>query len=38
MRKLASVQVIWDVGPIEGTDKIEVVSVLGWKCVAKKGV
>jgi RNA ligase (TIGR02306 family) len=36
-RKLASVQVIWDVSPIEGADRIEVVSVLGWKCVAKKG-
>lgn len=37
MRKLASVQTIWDVQPIEGADKIEVVSVLGWKCVSKKG-
>ena len=37
MRKLASVQTIWDVQPIEGADRIEVVSVLGWKCVAKKG-
>jgi len=30
MRKLASVQTIWDVQPIEGADRIEVVSVLGW--------
>ena len=37
MRKLASVQTIWDVQPIEGADRIEVVSVLGWKCVVKKG-
>lgn len=37
MRKLASIQTIWDVQPIEGADRIEVVSVLGWKCVAKKG-
>ena len=37
MRKLASVQTIQDVQPIEGADRIEVVSVLGWKCVAKKG-
>ena len=36
MRKLASVQTIWDVQPIEGADRIEVVSVLGLKCVAKK--
>lgn len=25
------------VEPIEGADQIEVVSVLGWKCVTKKG-
>ncbi len=37
MRKLASVQTIHNVEAIEGADKIEVVSVLGWKCVAKKG-
>ena len=36
-RKLASVQKIWKIEPIEGADRIEVVSVLGWKCVAKKG-
>lgn len=37
MRKLASVQVIHDVLPIEGADRIELVRVLGWQCVAKKG-
>ena len=37
MRKLASIQRIWDVQPIEGADRIECVSVLGWKCVANKG-
>lgn len=36
-RKLASVQQISNIEPIEGADRIEVVSVLGWKCVAKKG-
>lgn len=36
-RKLASVQYVHDVWPIEGADKIECVGVLGWKCVAKKG-
>ena len=36
-RKLASVQVIWDVQPIPNADAIEVVSVLGWKVVAQKG-
>lgn len=36
-RSLASVQTIIKVEPIEGADKIEKVSVLGWQCVAKKG-
>ncbi len=36
-RKLASVQYVHDVWPIDGADKIECVGVLGWKCVAKKG-
>lgn len=37
MRKLASIQKIWDVAPIENADAIELVKVLGWQCVAKKG-
>ena len=37
MRKLASVQRIWDVIPIDGADSIELVKVMGWQCVAKKG-
>lgn len=37
MRKLASIQKIWDVLPIEGADKIELVKVEGWQCVANKG-
>lgn len=37
MRKLASVQRIKHVRPIEGADSIECVGVLGWECVAKKG-
>lgn len=36
-RKLASVQTIKAVKPIEGADRIEVVQVLNWDCVAKKG-
>ena len=36
-RKLASIQKIWNIEPIEGADSIEVASVLGWKCVVKKG-
>ena len=37
MRKLASVQRIKSVEPIEGADRIELVHVLGWQCVAPKG-
>lgn len=36
-RKLASIQYVHDITPIEGADKIECVHVLGWKCVANKG-
>lgn len=36
MRKLASVQEILDIKPIEGADAIECVTVLGWEVVAKK--
>lgn len=36
MRKLASVQKIASVEPIENADKIELVHVLGWQCIAKK--
>ena len=37
MRKLASIQYVHHVEPIEGADKIELVKVLGWQCVAPKG-
>ena len=36
-RKLASIQKIKAIKPIEGADKIEIVQVLNWDCVAKKG-
>lgn len=36
-RKLASVQKIKAIKPIEGADRIEIVQVLNWNCVAKKG-
>ena len=36
-RKLASVQKVKAVRPIEGADRIEVVQVLNWDCVASKG-
>ena len=37
MRKLASIQTIWEINPIAEADRIEAASVLGWKCVVKKG-
>ena len=37
MRKLASVQRILAVTPIEGADAIETAKVLGWNVVVKKG-
>lgn len=36
-RKLASVQRVDWVRPIEGADNIELVGIKGWQCVAKKG-
>ena len=37
MRKLATIQRIIDLQPIEGADLIEVAKVQGWKVVVKKG-
>lgn len=37
MRKLASIQRIWKIEPIEGADKIELAYALGWQCVVNKG-
>jgi RNA ligase (TIGR02306 family) len=37
MRKLASVQRIDALNPIENADAIEVADILGWKVVVKKG-
>ena len=37
MRKLASIQKIRKLEPIEGADAIEKATVLGWQLVAKKG-
>lgn len=36
-RKLAHIEVIEEINPIPNADAIEVVSVLGWRCVTKKG-
>jgi len=36
-RKLATIQKIVSIEPIEGADKIERVTVLGWHLVVKKG-
>ena len=35
-RKLASVQRIYKIEPIEGADRIELAHVLGWQCVVNK--
>lgn len=37
MRKLASIQKIKSIEPIEGADAIEKAHVLGWQLVVKKG-
>ena len=37
MRKLASIQRIWQIEPIEGADRIELAHVLGWQCIVNKG-
>src|SRR3954469_14411538 len=35
--KLASIQLIKDIRPIEGADRIEAATVLGYQTVTKKG-
>jgi RNA ligase (TIGR02306 family) len=37
MRKLASIQKIKEINPIENADAIEVATILGWNVVVKKG-
>lgn len=37
-RKLATIKKITDINPIEGADKIELVTVGGWKVVVAKNV
>jgi hypothetical protein len=38
MRNLASIQIISNISPINGADKIELATVLGWNVVIEKGV
>ena len=37
MRKLASIQKVYDIKDIEGAEKLQVANVLGWKVVIEKG-
>lgn len=37
LRKLASIQSVSTIEPIEGADRIELIGVKGWQLVAKKG-
>ena len=37
MRKLATIETVHDIRPIEGADKIEVALIKGWETVVKKG-
>lgn len=37
MRKLASVQTILKLEPIEGRDRIELATILGWRVITNKG-
>jgi hypothetical protein len=36
MRKLATIQIISDIQPIPGYDRVEYATVLGWHCIIKK--
>ena len=37
MRKLVTIQKVKNILPIENSDFIELVEIMGWKCVVKKG-
>lgn len=36
-RKLATIETILNVTPVENSDKLDLVTVRGWKCVTKRG-
>lgn len=38
MRKLASIQSISELNPIEGKDRIELATILGWRVIVQKGI
>lgn len=38
MRQLATIQKIKEISAIEGADKLELATVLGWQCVVEKGL
>lgn len=38
MRKLASIQRVLELTPIEGADRIELAKVLGWNVIVEKGL
>lgn len=38
MRNLASIQKVIEVIPIENADRIELVKILGWQCIVRKGL
>lgn len=37
MRKMAHIEKIHSISPIDGADAIELACILGWQCVVKKG-
>jgi len=38
MRKLGSIQVVKNILPIEGKDRIEILEILGWQVISEKGL
>lgn len=37
MRKLASIQKVWKIDPIDNSDNLEAAHIMGWTCVVPKG-
>jgi RNA ligase (TIGR02306 family) len=36
-RKLASIRIVEDVAPVENSDNLDVITVLGWQVVTQRG-